>query len=384
MPANPDLRSSITSLPSIENVELFHVRLPLQRPFRTSFGREAHRDSVLIRLCTPHGDGWGEAPVGRYPRYTHESSETAWYVLSEFLGPALIRTNPTEFNAWSEATPFIRGHRMARSAAVMALVDLAAKEQNESLGTFYGAERNEARAGISIGIKDDREHLLDQIDEALDQGYPRIKVKIEPGADLDLLRDVRDAFPDVDLMVDGNGGYSARDIDHLEAIDPFDLMMLEQPFSPRDLTSHAELQNRIETPICLDETVETLGDAEVAQQLSACRIINIKSPRLGGPVHALDVYRFCDKHQMGVFCGGLLETGIGRAHNVGLASLPNFELPGDLSASHRYFPRDIVDPEFELTDRGTLKLPDGTSGIGVTPDLDRIRRHAERKARYNN
>ncbi len=378
MPGNRDHRSSISRLPPVERVELFHVRLPLQHPFRTSFGMESHRESVLIRLRTPDGDGWGEAPVGQYPRYTHESTETAWYILNDFLAPTLVECAPRSYEEWHDCIPFIRGHHMARGAVLMGLVDLAAKQRGELLGTFYGAPRNEAYAGISIGLKEDRDDLFDRIQSALELGYLRIKLKIEPGSDIDLLREVREAFPEIDLMVDGNGGYDQTDISLLQQIDSFDLLMLEQPFGPRDFTAHAALQEKIETPICLDESIETFQDAQLARQLNSCRIINIKSPRLGGPLHALDVYKFCEESGLDVFCGGLLETGIGRAHNVGLASLPRFQLPGDLSESQRYFPEDLVEPEFELTEHGSIKLPEGRSGIGVKPVLKRIREQSKR------
>lgn len=370
---NGIMRHTIDKLPAVNAVELYHVRLPLQHPFQTSFGRETHRDSVLVRLRTDHGSGWGEAPVGRYPRYTHESSRTAWYILSEFLAPGLLKAQPDSLEEWHRHHPFIRGHAMARSSVVMALADLAAKRRELPLGTFYGADRNEAYSGISIGLQDRMDDLLRRVEEALKNGYRRIKVKVEPGRDKQLLEVIRNEYPDIDLMADGNGGYREEHLDELSSLDAFDLMMLEQPFPPSSFSLHAQLQERMDTPICLDESIEQMEDAQRAYHGGSARVINVKQPRVAGPMKALQIYDFCVEHGVEVFCGGLLETGIGRAHNVGLASLPAFEMPGDLSESRRYFPEDVVEPEFTLTDRGTLKLPENDAGIGVTPKMDFIR-----------
>ncbi len=374
---------NVSGLPELKRVELFHVRLPLQHPFQTSFGRETHRESILVRLRTEEGDGWGEAPVGEYPRYTHESSETAWYILSEFLGPCLMQVQPDSLEDWHEHHPFIRGHSMARSAVIMALMDLSAKQQGVSLGTFYGADRNEAYSGISIGLQDRTDELLQRVDEGLNRGYRRIKIKVEPGRDIQLLEAVRDRFPDIDLMVDGNGGYGETELETLVRLDAYDLMMLEQPFPPSAFRLHAQLQERIDTPVCLDESIETMDDAERASREDSARIINIKQPRVAGPANALRMYEFCVEEELQVFCGGLLETGIGRAHNVALASLPAFNMPGDISESKRYFPEDVVEPEFTLTDRGTLALPEAGEGISVSPKMNFIRNKSVRTDRFS-
>lgn len=376
------METLIKDLPELEQVELYHVRLPLQHPFQTSFGRETHRDSVLIRLCTEHGCGWGEAPVGEYPRYTHESSETAWYILTEFLGPGLMDVQPTSFAEWQEEIPFIRGHAMAKSAVIMAMADLAAKKTNEPLGTFYGADRNEAYSGISIGLQENVDELIQRIDDALEQGYGRIKIKIEPDRDYSLLKRVREVYPDIDLMADGNGGYNAEHLETLRSLDGFDMMMLEQPFPPDQFHLHARLQDGLNTPICLDESIETLEDTKRAKREESAGVINIKQPRVGGPINALHIYKYCVDQGLEVFCGGLLETGIGRAHNVALASLPAFEMPGDLSESKRYFPEDVVEPEFTLTEQGTLTLPDQGAGICVSPRMNMIQQNSVRKRTF--
>jgi O-succinylbenzoate synthase len=293
-----------------------------------------------------------------------------------------MEVKPKTLEDWHRNHPFIRGHSMARSAVIMAIMDLSAKQREQALGTFYGADRNEAYSGISIGLQDETDELLRRVDRSLDRGYGRIKIKIEPGRDVHLLGAIRNEFPDIDLMADGNGGYEEKDLNILQQLDDYDLMMLEQPFPPSAFRLHAQLQSQIDTPICLDESIETMDDAERASREDSARVINIKQPRVAGPANALRMYQYCVEEDLQVFCGGLLETGIGRAHNVALASLPAFEMPGDISESKRYFPEDVVEPEFELTNRGTLQLPDEGAGISVSPKMDFIRKMSVRTTRF--
>ncbi len=365
-------------LPSIEEAQTYLVRLPFQNPFRTSFGEARYQESILVRINGANCEGWGEAPVGPYPRYSHETSETAWHILHDFLLPALMEIAPDTIREWIENRPFVRGHAMARGAVISALLDLLAKHENRRLDELYGAERNGALSGISLGIQEDNQTLLSRIQTSLETGYRRIKVKIKPSSDVEILERIRDRFPDIQLMVDGNGGYQSRQMSDLEQLDAFSLRMIEQPFPPPDMLNHARLQSTIETDVCLDESVPDADLLPLVRELDAAQVINIKAPRLGGPLAGLDVYNFCLREGLDVFCGGLLETGIGRAHNVALASLSAFDIPGDISASSRYFSEDVVSPPFEITESGIIKLPEGRSGIAVEPRRDFIRNQSER------
>ena len=355
----------------IERVELRRIELPLVRPFETSFGRDVHRQAVLTTVYGGGAVGWGECVASATPGYSAETVQTAWHVLSDFLLPALLETpleHPSEAPACWAA---VRGHPMAKAALEAALWDLYARAHDRSLADLFGGERETVPSGISLGIAPSVDDLLDWIDEALDRGYQRVKLKIKPGWDVDVLETVRSRFSDVDLMVDANAAYTPDDIDRLRRLDDLGLMMIEQPYAGDDLLDHARLQRELATPICLDESLASVHAVEQALDLDSCRIVNLKQGRVGGLTNARRVHDLCRDQDVPLWCGGMLETGIGRAVNVALATLPGFTLPHDLSASERYYQRDVIDPPFELNPDGTLTAPDGP-GLGVEIDLDRV------------
>jgi O-succinylbenzoate synthase len=352
----------------IEQVEIHDVSLPLVHPFETSFGREEVRQTIIVAVRSEGLTGWGEAATSAGPWYEYETVETCWHVLREFLAPGVVGC---EIHSGRDAA-----HRMGLEAAVW---DLMGKAQGESVSKLLGGERDRVAVGVSIGVQASVSELIDRIAGFWEQGYSRVKIKIRPGWDVGIVREVRDRFPDVPLMVDANSAYTLADVDRLMELDEFDLMMIEQPLAHDDLVDHAELQGRLRTPVCLDESVPSLAAARVALALGSGRIVNIKPGRVGGLTVAKDVHDLCRGHGVAVWCGGMLETGIGRAHNVALASLPGFTLPGDISASARYFERDIVDPPFEVGADGMMAVPEG-AGIGVDIIEERLaavtRRHA--------
>jgi O-succinylbenzoate synthase len=362
----------------IEQIEIRHIALPLIHPFETSFGREEVRQTILVAVKAGGLTGWGEAATSAGPWYEYETVETCWHVLSEFLGPQVVgqRVAAPEDVARMMAT--VRGHNIAKMGLEAAVWDLVARNQGRSVSQLLGGVRNRVPVGVSIGVQESVAALLGRIGKFWGQGYSRVKIKIKPGWDVDPLRQVRQEYPDVPLMVDANSAYSLADVDTLVALDPFDLTMIEQPLAHDDLVDHAELQQKLRTPICLDESVPSLAAARAALALGSGRIINIKPARVGGLTVARAIHDLCQGHDVPVWCGGMLETGIGRAHNVALASLPGFVLPGDISASARYFHQDLVEPPFEINPDGTMTVPTGP-GIGVEVMLDRVEAATQRR-----
>jgi O-succinylbenzoate synthase len=347
----------------ITGVELRRVAMPLVSPFRTSFGTETARDVLLVRVVTPDAEGWGECVAMSQPLYSSEYADGAAEVIRRFLLPRL----PAEVDAQaaSRAMAPVKGHRMAKAALETALLDAQLRASGESFGRFLGAARDRVPCGVSVGIMDSIPRLLDAVEGYLDEGYVRIKLKIEPGWDVEPVRAVRERFgDDVLLQVDANAAYTLADARHLARLDAFGLLLIEQPLANDDLVQHAALARRLSTPICLDESIESAEHAAAAIQLGSCSIVNIKPGRLGGYLEARRVHDLCRAHGVAVWCGGMLETGLGRAANVALAALPGFTLPGDTSASRRYYATDITEP-FEL-DGGHLPVPTGP-GIGVDP-----------------
>jgi O-succinylbenzoate synthase len=355
----------------IEQIVLRYVQIPLVHPFETSFGREEVRQTVIVAVRSEGLTGWGEAATSAGPWYEYETIETCWHVLSDFLGPLVVGRDISRAGEAARLMAPVRGHNIAKMGLEAALWDLLAKAQGASLAELLGGTQERVAVGVSIGVQNSVPALLDRIDAFATQGYRRIKIKIRPGWDVDVVRQVRGCFPDLPLMVDANSAYSLADADRLAALDQFGLMMIEQPLAYDDLVDHAELQRRLDTPICLDESVPSLAAARAAVALGSGRIINIKPGRVGGLSVAQAIHDLCQQQGVPVWCGGMLETGIGRAHNVALASLPGFSLPGDISASARYFEEDIVEPAFEINVDGTMIVPTGP-GIGVKVVLDRL------------
>jgi len=355
-------------LPDLEAFELVRVKLPLKRPFKTSFGTESHRDAILVQAIARDARGWGECVAMSHPLYSGEWGDAAWMLLKEVLIPAVLRTGGE-----AGLEPF-RGNPMTLAAIRTALLDLRLRREGKRLKDWLGGTRERIECGVSIGIAPGIDALLGEIAGYLEQGYRRIKLKIEPGHDLEVARAAREAFPDAALMVDANAAYTLADAGRLAALDEFGLMMIEQPLSEDDLVDHADLQTRLATPICLDESIPHSSAARAAIELRACRIINIKPGRVGGFVEARRIHDLARDAGLPVWCGGMLETGIGRAANLALASLPGFTLPGDTSASDRYFEEDLTEP-FVLAADGTLRVPT-SPGIGVDPIPDQLIRFA--------
>lgn len=342
--------------------ELRRISLPLVAPFRTSFGVQSEREVLLIRAESPDSEGWGECVAMSEPLYSSEYLAAAEDVIQNHLLPRLFAKREVTASSVAEILRPVRGHPMAKGAVEMAILDAELKEAGTSFGSFLGAVRKAVDCGVSIGIADSIEELLDTVDGYVAQGYRRIKLKIEPGWDYEPVKAVRERFGDIPLQVDANAAYSLADSRQLKKLDAFDLLLIEQPLPEEEVRAHAELAKIVSTPICLDESITSARSAADAIAMGACSIINIKAGRVGGYIEARRVHDVCDASGVPVWCGGMLETGIGRAANVALSALPNFKLPGDTSGSDRYYHRDITDP-FVLKD-GRLDVPEAP-GIGV-------------------
>jgi O-succinylbenzoate synthase len=357
---------------SVDAVELREVALPLVRAFRTSFGEETEKRAILVRAITPSGDGWGECAASEEPRYSEEWLEGAWVVLRDFLGPTVVSGGPLAHpEEVGERSRWVRGHRMAKAALEAAVLDAWLRARGESLPGFLGAARDRVPCGVSVGIAPSVDALLEEIRGYLDRGYQRVKLKIEPGRDVEIVQEVRKAIPDTPLSVDANAAYRLTDLPVFQALDELGLVMIEQPLHHEDLTDHARLQAQLDTPICLDESIRSAHGAQVAIDIGACRVINIKPGRVGGILEARRVHDVAQGAGVPVWIGGMLETGVGRAPNVALAAMPGVTMPGDTSGSDRYFTEDITEP-FTVAPDGTMAVPTGP-GIGVTPDPARLR-----------
>jgi len=363
----------------IESIELREIRLPLVHFFETSFGRTTERRIVLARVIDAGGaEGWGECTAGEGPFYSYESTETAWATLSEFLAPMVAGQKiENAAHAFALMKP-VRGHRMAKATIETACWDLEAKRAGVPLWKHLGGVRSEICCGVSIGIQDTPEILLEKIRREVDAGYQRIKIKIKPGWDLKIIERVRKEFPDIRLMGDANSAYKLADVPLFQQLDHFNLMMLEQPLAHDDIFDHATLQRQIQTPVCLDESIQSAEDAAHAISLGSCKIINVKLGRVGGHSEAKRVEAVTCDNEIPVWCGGMLESGIGRAHNIAMSTLANFTLPGDVSASARYWEEDIIDPPVTVSSRGTITPPD-SPGIGFAVNLSRIEALTVRK-----
>jgi len=355
----------------IDRIVLRQLRLELLQPFETSFGRTTGRNAILVEAVSDGVSGWGEVTAPEHPFYNEEWTESAWLILRDYVAPALVGQTLEAARA-AERTAGIRGHRMARGGAEAALWDLEARLAGLPLSRHIGGgARTEIPCGVSIGIQESIPALLAKIETELAAGYQRIKIKIKPGWDVEAVRQVRRHFPGIRLMADANGAYTPADAEHLKRLDEFYLMMLEQPLAHDDILDHAALQAKLDTPICLDESIRSARHAEQAIRLRACRIINIKLGRVGGFAEARRIHDVAQEAGLPVWCGGMLEAGVGRAHNVALSTLPNFVLPGDVSSSRRYWARDIVVGGIEVTPRGTILVSE-EPGFGYALDLEFI------------
>jgi o-succinylbenzoate synthase len=362
----------------IDALTLYEIRMPLVHFFETSFGRTYDRRILLVKVNCDGIDGWGECVAGENPYYSSEWIESAWITITHFLGPALVGQNLEKAGESVALMAQVRGHRMAKAALENALWEAEAKQKQQPLWRLLGGKQREIACGVSIGIQDSVEQLLDKIATELAAGYRRIKVKVKPGWDLNVLERVRSRWPDILLSCDANSAYTLDQVEHLRKFDQFNLLMVEQPLWNDDIYNHARLQRELRTAICLDESIENARNAAQAVEIGACRIINIKVGRVGGLSEAVAVHNVCANHNVPVWCGGMLESGVGRAHNVALSTLENFRLPGDVSASKRYWKEDIIEPEVQVTEQGTIIVRD-EPGTGYQVREDLIEKLAVRK-----
>jgi len=357
----------------LDRIVLRQIQMPLVHFFETSFSRTYQRSIVLVEVISDGLSGWGEVTAGEHPFYNEEWTASIWPILTDYVAPRVLHhdfKNAVEVYARTE---HIRGHYMTRGGLEAAVWDLEARRSGVPLAQHIGGgARTHVPCGVSIGIQDSVAQLLEKIQTEVDAGYQRIKIKIKPGWDVDVIRQVRETFPDILLMADANSAYTLADAAHLKQLDAFNLMMMEQPLAHDDIIDHAILQSQLETPICLDECIRTPHHAEQAIALRACRVLNIKLGRVGGFHAAKQIHDFAQAHRIPVWCGGMLESGIGRAHNIALSTLPGFTLPGDVSASKRYWTRDIIAPPVEVSPEGTIAVPT-TPGFGYEIDMDYLR-----------
>jgi len=365
----------------IESIKLREIQLRLKAPFETSFGSVQNRRILLVEVIVDGVSGWGEVTAGETPAYNAETTDTAWHVISDFMAYSLIGrmfTEASEFPAWVTQ---IRGHEMAKSGIENALWDAEAQIKNLSLSKLLGGSVEEIACGVSLGIREDPESLLKKVEEELRCGYQRIKLKIKPGKDYDYVAAVRKQYPNILLSVDANSAYTLEDTEHLKRFDEFNLLMMEQPLNWDDIYAHSKLQAQIKTPICLDECIHNTRHAMAALDLRACRIINIKLGRVSGHTEARLLQEACRKRNTPVWCGGMLESGIGRAHNIAMSTLAGFTLPGDVSASRRYWDEDIIEPGVEVTSQGTIRIPK-TPGLGFAVKRDLVERLTVRQREW--
>jgi o-succinylbenzoate synthase len=354
----------------IEAVTLREIRMPLVHFFETSFGRTTERRILLLTLHTKGPEGWGECVAGEDPFYSEESIDNAWYAIERYLAPALLRRTVEKGADVPGLLGKIRGHRMAKGAVENAFWDAEAQDSQVPLWRLLGGTQMEIACGVSIGIQNSVEQLLEKIETELSAGYRRIKVKCKPGWDIDVFARIRERWPDILLSCDANSAYTLEQINHLKKFDQFRLLMIEQPLWHDDFYFHARLQKELKTSICLDESIHGRRSAAAAIELGSCRIINIKVGRVGGFSEAVAVHNVAQQKNIPVWCGGMLETGIGRSHNIALSTLPNFTLPGDVSASKRYWKEDIIDPAVEVSPQGFIKVPQTPGrGFALRPDL---------------
>ncbi|MGA7919352.1 MAG: o-succinylbenzoate synthase [Candidatus Acidiferrales bacterium] len=362
----------------LHKITLREIHMSLVAPFETSFGSISQRHILLVEVDVDGSAGWGECTADEDPYYSYETVETARHIIRDFLWPIL---KGSEFNSASEVFDLltrVRGHNMAKGALESAIWDAEAKHKGMPLAKLLGGVRDEISCGVSIGIQPSIQALVAKVEKELAAGYQRIKIKIKPGHDVEPARALRQRFPRIRLMVDANSAYTLENASPLKQLDQFYLIMIEQPLGYDDIYSHAALQRQLDTPICLDECIHDIEHARAAIEIGACKIINMKLGRVGGHTPARRIHDLCQSKSIPVWCGGMLESGIGRAHNIAMSALPNFTLPGDVSASKRYWTEDVIAPEVEVTPKGTIAVP-AAPGIGYTPRLDRIEQLTKRR-----
>ncbi|MCX6278284.1 MAG: o-succinylbenzoate synthase [Bacteroidetes bacterium] len=352
----------------IERIELRHVKMILVSPFVTSMGTEYDEEHIIVRVDAEGVTGWGESVAEGTPFYSYETVPTAWHILKDFLMPAVLGKEIQSVDEAIAGYAKVRGHMMAKAGIEAAIWDAFAKSKGISLSQMLGGTRKKIDVGVSIGIQDSVAVLIKKVEGYLSEGYKRIKIKIAPGLDLQFVEALRNVFPGLALQVDANSAYTLEDIGIFKKMDNYNLLLIEQPLGYEDIFDHSKLQRELKTPICLDESIHSLDDTRAAIELDSCRIINIKPGRVGGFTESKLIHDYCASMNIPVWCGGMLESGIGRAGNVALASLSNFTLPGDISASKRYYKEDIVEPEFVVNPDGTMDVPI-KPGIGVEVNM---------------
>lgn len=363
----------------LERIELREIEVPLKWPFETSFGRTTRRRIMIVRVFDESGAyGYGECTAAEDPFYNHETIDTAWIIVTQYVAPILTAAHIESADNVNDALARIRGNRMAKGGVEAAIWDLEARLSGEPLWRHIGGSRAEIACGVSIGLQPDTQALLEKVSREVEAGYQRIKIKIKPGQDISLVEAIRAKFPDIRLTVDANSAYSLADTGLLKQLDQYNLMMIEQPLAPGDIVDHAKLQHELNTPLCLDESILTVDDARKADELGSCKIINVKLGRVGGHTEARAIQKFCAGRGTPVWCGGMLESGIGRAHNIAMSTLDGFTMPGDVSASARYWEEDIIEPEVTVSSRGTIAVPQGI-GIGYEVNERRLQSLTKRR-----
>jgi len=365
----------------IENIELRHTKMELVSPFTTSMGTEYDEEHIMVRVDADGITGWGESVAEGTPFYSYETVPTAWHILQDFLIPSILGKELSSIDEAIQLYSRVRGHMMAKAGLEAALWDVFAKSKKISLSKLLGGAREKIDVGVSIGIQSSPEALIKKVEGFLLEGYKRIKIKISPGNDIQYVKALRKEFPNILLQVDANSAYQLEHIKLFKEMDDYNLLLIEQPLGYEDIYDHSKLQRELKTPICLDESIHSLDDTRAAIELDSCRVINIKPGRVGGFTESKLIHDYCASKNIPVWCGGMLESGIGRAGNVALASLPNFTLPGDISASKRYYKEDIVEPEFIVNKDGTMDVPT-KPGIGVEVNLKSLEKVTVNKKEF--
>lgn len=356
----------------IESITLHHISMPLVAPFETSFGREMDRQCVLITVRADGLTGYGECVASRDPGYSYETAGTAWHILKDFIAPLILGKDVVDAQDFQKRVATIRGHHLAKAAVEMALWDLIGKRDGKSLKQMFGGTREKVEVGVSIGIQESAPALVRTVESYLEKGYRRVKIKIKPGREVEETSAVRRAYPDLRLQVDANSAYTLETAAALKPLDALDLLLIEQPLYEDDIWDHRKLQAELKTPLCLDESIVSPRHARYALEMEACKIINIKPARVGGLSQGVAIHHYCLERNVPVWCGGMLETGVGRASNLAIASLPGFTLPGDISASDRYYHRDITNERFVLNEDSTIDVPN-KPGLGITIDSEALK-----------
>jgi o-succinylbenzoate synthase len=365
----------------IEAITLRELRMRLKSPFETSFGVTQDRRILLVEVIVDGIGGWGEVTALETPSYNSETTETAWHIISGFVAPSIVGRTIETASEFPALTDHVRGHAMAKAGVENAIWDAEAQQKGVPLSKLLGGSLKEIVCGVSLGIRDNPAALVAKVEEELDDGYQRIKLKIKPGKDIEFVAAVRKCFPNAMLSVDANSAYRLEDTIHLKRLDEFGLLMIEQPLYWDEIHAHARLQAFLATALCLDECIGNSRHASAAIEVGACRIINIKLGRVGGHTEARRVHDICSTHGVPVWCGGMLESGIGRAHNIAMSTLPGFTLPGDVSGSRRYWPEDIIDPGVEVSSQGTIRVPEDP-GLGYSVRSKLIDQLTVRKNRW--